>query len=163
MSDPTTKLVSRAQAVALAERARAHGQRVVLANGAFDLLHAGHVRYLAAAKELGDLLIVAVNSDASVQQAKGPLRPVMPQAERVEIVAHLASVDVVLLFDEPTVTEVLRAIRPDVHAKGTDYTPATVPERAVVAEWGGATAICGDPKDHATTDVIGEILKRFSR
>jgi rfaE bifunctional protein nucleotidyltransferase chain/domain len=163
MTDPTAKLVSRAQAVALAERARPRGERVVLANGAFDLLHVGHVRYLAAARALGDLLIVAVNSDASVRAAKGPLRPILPEAERAEIVAHLASVDAVLLFDEPTVTEVLRAIRPDVHAKGTDYTPETVPERAVVSEWGGATVICGDPKEHATTDLIGEICARFSR
>ncbi len=154
-------MVSLERAVDLAATARHAGKVVVLANGAFDMLHVGHVRYLAAARDLGDLLVVAVNSDASVHASKGPLRPVMPESERVEILAHLDCVDAILLFDEPTVTEVLRAVRPHVHAKGTDYTPESVPERAVVQEWGGRTAICGDPKDHSTTDLVAEILRRF--
>jgi len=155
------KLVSLGRAAEIAAAVRATGGTAVLANGAFDLLHVGHVRYLAAARELGDLLIVAVNSDASVRTSKGPLRPVMGEAERVELLSHVASVDVLVLFDEPTVAEVLRAVRPDIHAKGTDYTPESVPERAVVAEWGGRTVICGDPKDHSTTDLVAEILRRF--
>jgi len=140
---------------------RQQGLRTVLGNGAFDLLHVGHVRYLAAARALGDRLLVAVNSDRSVRRAKGAGRPVVPERERVEILGHLWMVDRICLFDEPTVAEVLRVLRPEVHAKGTDYTAETVPERQVVASYGGATVICGDPKDHATTDLIGLILDRF--
>lgn len=140
---------------------RQQGLRTVLGNGAFDLLHVGHVRYLAAARALGDRLVVAVNSDRSVRRAKGAGRPVVPERERVEILGHLWMVDRICLFDEPTVAEVLRVLRPEVHAKGTDYTAETVPERQVVASYGGATVICGDPKDHATTDLIGLILDRF--
>ncbi len=143
------------------ERWRASGRTVVLANGAFDLLHVGHVRYLAAAQELGDVLVVAVNSDASVRRAKGPGRPVVPEEERVELLSHLWMVDRLLLFDTDTVAPVLERLRPEVHAKGTDYTAETVPERAVVAAYGGRTVICGDPKDHATTDLIATILERF--
>jgi D-glycero-beta-D-manno-heptose 1-phosphate adenylyltransferase len=155
------KILTLEAATALAARARATGKTVVLANGAFDLLHVGHVRYLAAAGALGDLLVVAVNTDASVRGSKGPLRPVMAEGERVEILSHLECVDAIVVFDEPTVAEVLRAVRPHVHAKGTDYTSETVPERAVVQEWGGRTVICGDPKDHSTTDLVAEILHRF--
>jgi len=162
MADPAAKLLTRAEAQARAAALRAAGARVVLANGAFDLLHVGHVRYLAAARGLGDVLFVAVNSDASVAGLKGPGRPVVPAEERVELLSHLACVDYLLVFDEPTVAAVLRELKPHVHAKGTDYTPDTVPERAVVAEWGGETAICGDPKDHATTDLVGEIVRRFA-
>ncbi|MBI4915439.1 MAG: adenylyltransferase/cytidyltransferase family protein [Acidobacteria bacterium] len=158
---PADKLLSRDAARDLAARSRAAGRTVVLANGAFDMLHVGHVRYLAGCKALGDVLIVAVNSDASVRSGKGPLRPIVPEGERVELLSHLACVDWIVMFDEVTVSEVLREIRPHVHAKGTDYTPETVPERAVVAEWGGETVICGDTKEHATTDLIGEILTRF--
>lgn len=162
MVDPAAKLLHRTQARARAAAWRAAGAKVVLANGAFDLLHVGHVRYLAAARALGDALVVAVNSDASVAKLKGPGRPIVPAHERVELLSHLACVDALLVFDELTVAEVLREIRPHVHAKGTDYTHDSVPERAVVAEWGGITAICGDPKDHATTDLLGEILRRFT-
>lgn len=162
MTDPAAKLVSRGRAAELAAAAAAAGQVVVVANGAFDMLHVGHARYLADARRRGDVLFVAVNSDASVRGLKGPGRPIVPEAERVELLSHLACVDWILLFDEPTVAPVLRELRPHIHAKGTDYTPETVPERAVVAAWGGRTAICGDPKDHATTDLIGEILRRFA-
>ncbi len=162
MTDPAAKLLSRAEARARAAALRAAGARVVLANGAFDLLHVGHVRYLAAARALGDVLFVAVNSDTSVAGLKGPGRPVVPARERVELLSHLACVDFLVLFDEATVAGVLREVKPHVHAKGTDYTPETVPERDVVAEWGGETAICGDPKDHATTDLVGEIVRRFA-
>ena len=163
MSAPPGKLIPLATARELAAQARAEGRTVVLANGAFDLLHVGHIRYLAAARELGDLLIVAVNSDRSVRAYKGPTRPVIPEAERLEILSYLDCVDWLVLFHEETVAEVLRALRPHVHAKGTDYTPDTVPEREVMAGWGGRTVVCGDPKDHATSDLIGEIVRRFGR
>ena len=159
---PRAKLITLAKARVLAQGMRAAGKRVVVANGAFDMLHVGHARYLAAARAAGDMLFVAVNSDASVRASKGPLRPVVPEGERAELLSHLDCVDWIVLFDEPTVAEVLRALEPQVHAKGTDYTVESVPERAVVAEWGGETVICGDPKEHATTDLVAEILKRFS-
>lgn len=162
MTDPATKLLDRATARQRAAALRQEGAVIVLANGAFDLLHVGHVRYLAAARALGDALFVAVNSDASVARLKGPGRPVVPERERVELLSHLACVDYLVVFDESTVAEVLRDLRPHIHAKGTDYTVDSVPERAVVAEWGGNTAICGDPKDHATTDLVGEIVRRFA-
>lgn len=156
------KLVSLGEARVIADGMRSAGKRVVVANGAFDMLHVGHVRYLAAARALGDVLFVALNSDLSVRGSKGPLRPIVPEGERAELLAHLDCVDFIVMFDEPTVAEVLRALRPHVHAKGTDYTVETVPERKVVAEWGGETVICGDSKEHATTDLVGEILKRFA-
>lgn len=142
---------------------RAQGETTVLVNGAFDMLHVGHLRYLAEASELGDHLIAAVNSDASVRAAKGDGRPIIPEAERVEILSHLWMVDRICLFDSLTVAPVLERLQPDVHAKGTDYTVETVPERRVVAAYGGRTVICGDPKDHATTDLIGAIVDRFGR
>jgi rfaE bifunctional protein nucleotidyltransferase chain/domain len=143
------------------ERWRAQGLSVVLANGAFDVLHVGHLRYLAAARAHGDVLVVAINSDQSVRSSKGRLRPIIPEAERVEIVSHLWMVDRIFLFDDPTLDRILDRLRPEVHAKGTDYTVDTVPERAVVQAYGGQTVICGDPKDHATSDLIGLILERF--
>jgi rfaE bifunctional protein nucleotidyltransferase chain/domain len=130
---------------------------IVLANGCFDVLHAGHVRYLEGARALGDILVVGVNSDSEVAKLKGEGRPIMPEEERSEIVAALQAVDLVTIFDEPTVTELLLAIKPDVHAKGTDYTEETVPERDVVRSYGGRVAIVGDPKDHSTS----EIIRRF--
>ena len=140
---------------------RNEGISVVLVNGAFDVLHVGHLRYLAGAAKLGDRLVVAVNSDHSVQTSKGPLRPIIPENERVEILSHLEMVDRLCLFDEPTVGEVLLELRPQIHAKGTDYTVDSVPEREIVRSYGGKTAICGDPKDHATTDLIRIIVERF--
>jgi rfaE bifunctional protein nucleotidyltransferase chain/domain len=157
----TERLRTLEQLVSECAEWRRQGLAVVLANGAFDMLHVGHLRYLAAARTLGDLLVVAVNSDVSVRRAKGPDRPIVPEAERVEILGHIREVDRLVLFDSATVTPVLEALRPEIHAKGTDYTAESVPERAVVAGYGGRTAICGDPKDHSTTDAVATILARF--
>jgi rfaE bifunctional protein nucleotidyltransferase chain/domain len=146
---------------AAADAARAAGRRVVLANGCFDLLHVGHARYLADARTLGDLLIVGVNGDASVRRLKGPGRPLMPAAERAELVASLRAVDHVVVFDDDTANGLVALLRPAVHAKGTDYTPDSVPERAAVMAAGGRVAIAGDAKTHSTRDVIAEVLARF--
>jgi len=153
------KLVPLAQAALARESARAQGTVVAVANGAFDLLHVGHVRYLKAAKELthGGLLVVGVNTDRSVRASKGPGRPILPERERAELVAALGCVDLVVLFDEPDAVELLTALRPDLHVKGTDYTEESVPEREVVARLGGRTAIAGDAKDHSTTDLVARI------
>ena len=137
--------------------ARASGARIVLANGCFDVLHVGHVRYLAGARELGDMLVVGINSDEQVAIQKGAGRPVLPAMERAEIVAALESVTYVTIFDEPTVEQLLLALKPDVHAKGTDYTTESVPERDVVRSYGGEVAIVGDPKDHSTTEIIARL------
>ena len=153
------KVLSREALLAEADRRRRAGQTIVFANGAFDLLHVGHVRYLEAARREGDWLVVGVNSDGSVARAKGPSRPVLPEAERAEIVAALAAADAVVVFEEDSPAALIAALRPDVHAKGTDYTAERVPEREVVAGYGGRTAIVGDPKDHATTDVIAKIRR----
>jgi rfaE bifunctional protein nucleotidyltransferase chain/domain len=149
--------VTRAEAVRRAAAERRAGRRVVFANGAFDLLHAGHVRYLEAARAEGDWLVVAVNSDASVARAKGDGRPIVPADERAEIVAALECVDAVVVFEEDSPAGLLSELRPDVHAKGTDYTPESVPEREVVARYGGRTVVVGDPKQHATTELIERI------
>lgn len=133
---------------------RERGGSITLANGCFDLLHVGHVRYLRAAKELGGQLIVAINSDESVRALKGEGRPLMPAAERAEIIASLADVDAVVIFPEPDVRALVREIRPDVQAKGTDYTAENVPEREVVLECGGRVEIVGDSKDHSATEII---------
>jgi rfaE bifunctional protein nucleotidyltransferase chain/domain len=128
--------------------------RVVLANGCFDLLHVGHVRYLEDARARGDLLVVALNTDASVRELKGPSRPLVPLVERAELLLALRCVDVVTSFAERTLEATLRELRPDVHAKGTDYTEASVPEAAVDRELGIAIAICGDPKSHASSELL---------
>jgi rfaE bifunctional protein nucleotidyltransferase chain/domain len=153
--------VTVAEAGRLAGRLRAAGKRVVLANGCFDLLHVGHVRYLDAARRLGDVLFVGINGDAAVTRLKGRGRPLMPAAERLELLSALRAVDHVVVFDDDTADALIGAIRPDVHAKGTDYTPDSVPEREAVRSHGGRVVIVGDPKDHATRDVIGEIVRRF--
>jgi len=143
--------------------ARARGQRVVLANGCFDPLHVGHVRYLQAARRLGDLLIVGVNADAAVRALKGEGRPVLSAEERAEIIAALACVDYVVIFEDVTVASLLEALRPDVHAKGTDYTPETVPEREIVRSYGGEVAIVGDEKCHSSREVIARIRQANAR
>jgi len=147
-------ILDRKQLIDQISNERQNGSKIVLANGCFDLFHVGHIRYLAGAKELGDILIVGINSDEQVRKLKGNNRPFMPENERAEIIAALKFVDFVTIFPEPTVTELLRAIRPDFHAKGTDYTTETVPEREIVKEFGGQVAIVGDPKDHSSTDLI---------
>ena len=154
---PALNILSREELIKIVAQARATDLRVVLANGCFDVLHVGHVRYLAGARNEGDLLIVGVNSDDQVRQQKGEGRPVLPETERAEIVAALESVSYVTIFDEPTVEELLLALKPDVHAKGTDYTVDTVPEREVVRSYGGRVAIVGDPKDHSTSQILSRM------
>lgn len=136
---------------------RKAGARIVLANGCFDVLHVGHVRYLQGAKETADVLVVGINSDKQVAVLKGAGRPIIGERERAEIVAAVEAVDLVTIFDEPTVEKLLLALRPDVHAKGTDYTEDTVPEREVVRAYGGRTAIVGDPKNHSTSQLLGRL------
>ena len=148
------KILSRIELRARVEQWRRAGDRITLANGNFDLLHVGHVRYLRGAKALGGRLVVAINSDESVRALKGEGRPVTPADERAEIVAALADVDAIVIFSELDVRPIIREIQPDVQAKGTDYTADTVPERDVVAEYGGRVAIVGDPKDHSTSGII---------
>lgn len=148
------KILTREELRARAAAWKRAGERITLANGCFDLLHVGHVRYLQAAKELGGKLVVAVNSDSSVRTLKGELRPIMPEHERAEILAALASVDAVVIFLEPDVRALIREIQPDIQAKGTDYTAESVPERDVVTSYGGRVAIVGDPKDHSATEII---------
>ena len=148
------KILGRPEVRQRVEQWRHAGERIILANGNFDLLHVGHVRYLRGAKELGGKLVVAVNSDESVRELKGDRRPVMPAEERAEIVAALADVDAVVIFSELDVRALIREIRPDIQAKGTDYTMDSVPERDAVAEYGGRVAIVGDPKNHSTSEII---------
>lgn len=155
------KLKSLRELKAIVRSMQAAGRRVVFANGCFDLLHVGHVRYLEDARAQGDVLIVGINSDASVTDLKGKGRPIMPEGERAEIVAAMACVDFVLIFDAPTADQVLLELRPDVHAKGTDYTQATVPERTTVLSYGGRVAIVGDAKAHATRDLIRTVLEKL--
>ena len=142
---------------ALAARERAEGRRIALANGCFDLLHAGHIRYLAGAAREADTLVVAINDDESVRRLKGEGRPILPAEARAELVAGLRGVDYVTVFSGPTVALVIEALRPDVHCKGTDYTADTVPERDVVRAYGGRVAIVGDPKDHSTRELVDRI------
>jgi rfaE bifunctional protein nucleotidyltransferase chain/domain len=151
------KILPLARVAERVAREKAAGRTVALANGVFDLLHVGHVRYLEGAKALADVLVVAVNSDASTRRNKGPDRPVIPEAERAELVAALACTDLVLVFDEPDVRGVIRALRPDVQVKGTDYTAESIPERAEVEAYGGRVAIAGDPKDHSTTELARKL------
>jgi rfaE bifunctional protein nucleotidyltransferase chain/domain len=154
VNDYTQKILSRDALRKRVAEWRRSGQPIVLANGCFDLLHVGHIRYLRGAKSLGGKLVVAMNSDHSVSHLKGAGRPLMPSAERAEIVAALSDVDAVVIFDEADVRALIREIRPDVQAKGTDYTPENVPERDEVLAHGGRIEIVGDPKDHSTTDFL---------
>lgn len=155
-------VVQRAELVELVRGDRAQKLTIVFANGAFDLLHVGHIRYLEGAKREGDKLIVAINSDASVRGLKGPNRPVLAEADRAELVAALRAVDYVVIFDEPTVTPLLELLKPDVHCKGTDYTIDTVPERETVRAYGGRIAIVGDPKDHSTSNLLSRLQPALS-
>ncbi len=151
------KVLTRGELVACAAQWRGAGERIVLANGCFDLLHVGHVRYLRAAKQLAERLVVAVNDDESVRALKGEGRPLMPAEERAEILAALADVDAVTIFPEPDVRDLVRVLRPDIHAKGTDYTAGSVPERDTVVECGGRVAIVGDPKEHSVSELISRV------
>ena len=157
MSENTAKILSRPDLQAQVAEWRRSGEQIVLANGCFDLLHVGHVRYLHGAKALGGRLIVGMNSDASVRQLKGEGRPLMPAEERAEIIAALTDVDAVVIFDEPDVRGLIRELHPDVQAKGTDYTRESVPERDEVLAYGGRVEIVGDPKDHSTTNFLGQM------
>ncbi len=154
--------ISLDEAARLAAACREGGKRLVLANGCFDLLHVGHVRYLREAKSLGDVLLVALNSDNSVRRLKGPGRPLMPAEERAELLGALSVVDAVVLFDDDRVDGLIERLRPAIHAKGTDYSVDSVPERAAVLAVGGQVAIAGDPKTHGTRDLIRTILDRFA-
>ena len=154
------KIVSRRELQALVAGWRNKGERVTLANGCFDLLHVGHVRYVHAARELGGKLIVAINSDESVRRLKGEGRPIMPAEERAEILAALADVDAVIIFPENDVRAIIREIKPDFHAKGTDYTEENVPERDQVEACGGRVMIVGDQKNHSVSDIIHRQLRQ---
>jgi rfaE bifunctional protein nucleotidyltransferase chain/domain len=153
-------LISRQSVRALGERLRREGRRIAFANGCFDILHVGHVRYLEEARTCGDVLVVGVNSDRAVAALKGEGRPILPQDGRAELVAALESVDYVVIFDELTATEILLDLLPDVHCKGTDYSKETVPEREVVKSFGGEIRIVGDAKNHSTRELLKEISRR---
>ncbi len=155
------KSLSELRRVIAAEKAK--GKTVVLANGCFDLFHVGHIRYLRAAKARGDVLVVAINSDSSVRKLKGKGRPILPQRERAEILAALSAVDYVTIFNEPTVTKVLLALRPDIHVKGSDYSRQTVPEKDTVKSYGGKVAIVGGPKIRNTSQIIRNIAARIRK
>ena len=159
MRKADSKIVKRAELKSLLQKARQRGIRVVLANGCFDTLHVGHVRYLAGAKKEGNLLVVGVNSDASVSRLKGPGRPILDEQARARLVAAIADVDYVVVFCEPNVESLLEDLKPEVHAKGTDYTQETVPERATAKRLGIHLAIVGDPKNHSTRAFLEQIRK----
>lgn len=152
-------ILDRESLTAMVASLREHRAKIVLANGCFDLFHVGHLRYLLGAAELADVLVVAINSDDQARRLKGEGRPHTPQHERAEVVAGLRCVDIVTIFDEPTVEELLLTIKPDFHAKGTDYTTETVPERDIVRSYGGTVAIVGDPKDHSSTEILERLAK----
>ena len=156
------KILTRDQLKRRVEKWRKSGEKITLANGCFDVLHVGHVRYLRAARELGGKLIVAVNSDDSVRTLKGNGRPYIPENERAEILSALADVDAVVIFSEPDVRALIRDIHPDIQAKGTDYTAESVPERDVVMEFGGRVEIVGDPKEHSATDILRQMERKRS-
>jgi rfaE bifunctional protein nucleotidyltransferase chain/domain len=159
MRSAQSKILSRENAAMELDRLKREGKRIVLANGCFDTLHVGHVRYLSGAKQEGDVLIVAVNSDASTRALKGPGRPILGEQARAQLVAALRCVDYVVLFSEPHVESLLEQLHPDVHAKGTDYTPDTVPERETSRRLGIRVAIVGDPKDHSTRKFLEAVRK----
>jgi rfaE bifunctional protein nucleotidyltransferase chain/domain len=160
--DPKARIKTEPELRLLIAAQKSAGRTIVFGNGCFDLIHVGHVRYLEGAKALGDVLVVAVNSDASMRALKGDGRPLQPENERAEIVASFECVDYVVLFDAPHVEALLLALQPDIHAKGTDYTAGSVPERATVLSYGGRVAIVGDPKDHSSRDLIGIIRLKMT-
>ena len=160
MKNELAPIIERQELIREAAEIRSRGETIVLANGCFDLFHAGHLRYLQGAAGLGDVLVVAVNSDDQARKLKGEGRPFTSELERAEIISGLRFVDFVTIFDEPTVEEILRAIKPDFHAKGTDYTTESVPERNIVRSYGGTVAIVGDPKDHSSSEIISRISGR---
>jgi rfaE bifunctional protein nucleotidyltransferase chain/domain len=151
------EILDRDALAARVQQDRARGLTIAFANGAFDLLHVGHIRYIEGAKREADRLVVAINSDASVRALKGPSRPILAEGDRAELVAALRAVDYVTIFHEPTVTPLLQLLTPDVHCKGTDYTVDTVPERDTVRAYGGRIAIVGDPKDHSTSALLSRL------
>ena len=157
---PLDKVKTVAELGCIVAAARARGKRVVLANGCFDLLHVGHIRYLEAAKAVADMLVVAINDDSSVRQLKGEARPLQSQHDRAEILASFECVDFVVIFDTPTVAPLLDALHPDYHAKGTDYSEDTVPERQTVASYGGRTVIVGDQKSHSSRELVARITAK---
>ena len=159
MRSAESKIVTRERLRELLAEHRRRGQKIVLANGCFDTLHVGHTRYLQGARREGDILVVAVNSDSSVCALKGPGRPILPEVARAALVGALRAVDYVVLFNEPNVEAILQDLRPNVHAKGTDYTTETVPERATSARLGVRVAIVGDPKEHSTRDFLDSVRK----
>jgi rfaE bifunctional protein nucleotidyltransferase chain/domain len=161
-ADPKDRIKTEPELRRLVAAHKCAGRTIVFGNGCFDLIHVGHIRYLEGAKALGDVLAVAVNSDASVRALKGAGRPLQPEDERAEIVASFACVDYVVLFDAPNVEALLMSLRPDIHAKGTDYTAESVPEREIVRSYGGRVAIVGDPKDHSSRDLIGIIRLKMT-
>jgi rfaE bifunctional protein nucleotidyltransferase chain/domain len=156
-NDITARILDRAELVEQIKAARQNGATIVLANGCFDVLHVGHVRYLEAARALGDLLVVGINSDEQTRRLKGDGRPLVSQNQRAEIISAMQAVDFVTIFEEPTVEELLLALKPDIHAKGTDYTVESVPERDVVRSFGGRVAIVGDAKDHSSSEIIEKL------
>lgn len=156
----TAPILDRESLIDLIARKKNSDTKIILTNGCFDLIHAGHVRYLSGAKELGGFLVVGINSDRQVKSLKGNGRPFMPENERAEIIAAFKFVDAVTIFDEPNVEELIAAIRPDFHAKGTDYTEDTVPEREIVRKYGGRVAIVGDPKDHSSTEMLERLVNK---
>lgn len=162
-AEAAARILERNRLIARVAIARKNGANVVLANGCFDVIHVGHVRYLEAARAQGDLLVVGVNSDDQVRALKGRGRPFVTERERAEVIASLRVVDLVTIFPEPTVEALLLAIRPDVHAKGTDYTEDTVPEREIVRSYGGRVAIVGDPKQHSTSSMLMQLNKAVEK
>jgi rfaE bifunctional protein nucleotidyltransferase chain/domain len=155
------RILNQVDLMARVQEARQNGAKIVFANGCFDVLHVGHIRYLQGAKAQGDLLVVGINSDRQVAILKGSGRPIMADTERSEMVASISAVDFVTIFDEPTVENLLLALRPDIHAKGTDYTEETVPERDVVRSYGGRVAIVGDPKNHSSSEILDRLGGNF--